>query len=86
MKRSEIKAKIEECFADAMTFHKDGTITAKWGYFYRHDRTPEKYAEKIKEAFPGAFIIDTGDHWHAFVGGAKSGSAQDSYMWVRFKV
>jgi hypothetical protein len=83
--RSEIKAKIaDEC--DAFTFHKDGTITMKWSYFYRFDRTPKKYAEKVKGIFPDATIIDTGDQFHGFVGGSKCGSSQDSYMWVQFKV
>jgi len=83
MERSEIEKMVS---ADTTTFHRDGTITAKWEYFYRFGRTPEKYAEKIERTFPGVEIIDTGDHFHDFVGGAKPGSAKSSYMWVRFKV
>ena len=85
MKRSEIRKVVaENC--NTFTFHKDGTITAKWSYFYRMGHTPEKYAEKIKAIFPTATIVETGDHFHAFVGGAKTGSACDSYMWVHFQV
>lgn len=84
MKRSEVNAKIGS--ADKITFHRDGTITAKWGYYYRHGRTPEYYEARIKSVFPGATVIGSGDHWHEFVGGAKAGSSQDSYMWVKFKI
>jgi hypothetical protein len=31
-------------------------------------------------------IVDSGDHHHSFVGGAPSGSAKDSYVWVKFTV
>jgi len=81
--RSDIENAIS---ADAMTFHKDGNITAKWEYYYRFSKTPEKYAEKIKKALPEAVILDSGDHFHAFVGGSRPGSSQSSYMWVRFKL
>jgi hypothetical protein len=53
-------------------------------YFYRHGRTPESMAEYVKTKLPNAVITGTGDHWHAFVGGAESGSAKDSFMWVTF--
>jgi hypothetical protein len=85
MKRSVIKAAMTgQC--DKITFHKDGTITAKWSYYYRFEKTPEGYVEKIQRMFPNARIIDKGDHMHSFVGGARTGGAQDSYMWVRFEV
>jgi hypothetical protein len=83
MKRSDVK---EAVSANAFTFHKDGTVTAKWGYFYRFEKTPEKYAEYVKAKVPGAKIIEVGDHYHDFVGGAKTGSAKSSYMWVKFMV
>jgi len=72
--------------ADSVGRKKAGTIIAKWGYFYRHGMEPSKLADKVKRLYPGAEIVDTGDHWHAFVGGAKSGSAQDTYMYVEFRL
>jgi hypothetical protein len=30
-------------------------------------------------------IVDSGDHWHEFRGGAKTGGSQDSFMYVEFK-
>jgi hypothetical protein len=47
---------------------------------------PDKLAKLVKSKIPWARIIDTGDHWHAFVGGAKSGTSRDSYMYVKFEI
>jgi hypothetical protein len=65
---------------------KAGTIIAKWGYFYRMERSPEKYAARVKQLYPNAEIVDKGDHWATFRGGAKTGSEQSSYMYVEFKL
>lgn len=54
------------------------------GYFYRHGQSEKDLENHVKSKIPLATILDSGDHWHAFVGGAKSGSAQDSFLWVRF--
>lgn len=86
MKKADKQKIMEQIGADAYTFHKDGTITAKWTYYYRFGNTPSKYAEKVGAAIQNCEIIDTGDHFHGFVGGAKTGGSQDSYMWVRFQV
>ncbi len=80
MKLEELKMKLG---CTVLSVRK-GVYTAKWSYFYRHGRTPEGLAEVVLAKFPNASIIEKGDHWHGFVGGARAGSAQDSYMWVRF--
>ena len=59
-------------------------FVAKWSYFYRHGMTEEALSEKVKRLLPSAIIIESGDHLHGFVGGAKAGSSQDSYMYVEF--
>lgn len=55
-------------------------------YFYRHGTSPQTLVEHVKRNIPNAVIISSGDHWHDFVGSAKSGSAKDSYMFVTFTV
>lgn len=55
-------------------------------YFYRYGATPDKLETFVKEKIPTAVITGSGDHWHAFDGGAPSGSAKDSFMWVTFTV
>jgi len=81
-KRQAIKDKI---FADTLSVRK-GIYTAKWTYFYSHGKTAEYYKKRVQEQLEGAEILEFGDHWHAFCGGAKAGSARDSYFWVTFKL
>jgi len=58
--------------------------TARWQFFYTMDRSAEKYAEKIKELFPTAKIIETTQHNKAFRGGASV--ANSSHFLVRFTI
>ncbi len=55
-------------------------------YFYHSGFDSSKFALKIKEILTQSniphLIIDSGDHWHSFVGGAKSGSNNDSFLYV----
>ena len=53
-------------------------------YFYRHGMTVAQLEKQVKDKFPNALIVESGDHWAAFAGGAKSGSAKDSHMFVKF--
>jgi hypothetical protein len=53
-------------------------------YFYTSGLTPETLIAKVKEKLPNAKIIDSGDHYAKFFGGAPSGSKLDSFMWVTF--
>lgn len=71
---------------DGFKFHKDGTITAWHSYFYGIGMTTEVVADFIREEFPDITVLDSGNHYHKFVGGAKSGSSQDSFIWVKFKI
>ncbi len=53
-------------------------------YFYRNGNTPDRLIDYVKGKIPTAVITGSGDNWHAFVGGAASGSAKDSHFWVTF--
>lgn len=55
-------------------------------YFWGLNSNADKLIAKVKDTIPGAVIVDSGNHFHTFVGSAKSGSAKDSYLWVTFKV
>jgi len=66
-----------------------GTFTIFRSFFYgggKQDQMKLKLIAKAHDAGVKINIIDSGSHWHAFVGGAKSGSAQDSYDYVKFEV
>ena len=62
-----------------------GVFTAKKSYYWGLSNDGSALADKIKSRIPGADIVDYGNHFHDFVGGAKPGSPQDSYYWVKFK-
>lgn len=66
--------------------NKSKFIETGQSYYYTNGLTPEKLENRLKEVFPNATIIESGDHFHSFVGGAESGSAKDSYMYVRFTI
>jgi len=57
---------------------KENLFTAKWGYFYRHGRTAEGYAEKIKTALKGVHIASARDIWNPW--------PKDSYFEVKFRI
>jgi hypothetical protein len=93
MAKTEMNAKtkkeIRALIADKIVFHKDGTFTVMQGYFYRNE-TPKHLAECVVENLENhaikVSIVDTGDHWHEFVGGSPVGSATSSYIWAKFVV
>jgi hypothetical protein len=66
---------------DGCSKHK-GVFTARRGYFYTHGGTAEKFRDKIVEALPGANVIDYGDHYASFRGGASL--SKQSHWWVKF--
>ena len=61
-----------------------GVFTARQGFFYRHGRNEEELAQKIQDRFPNAEIIDMGEVYKAFKGGASV--AKQSHFWVKFKL
>ena len=63
-----------------------GIFTAKKSYYWGVTKSADVYADKVKELIPKAEILECGNHWAPFRGGAKAGGPQDSYFWVKFKV
>ena len=63
---------------------RNGIVTIRRGFFYRHGFTSEMYVEKVKAAFPTAEIVDSGEVWKAFSGGAPI--ARQSHWFVKFRV
>lgn len=60
-----------------------GVYKIKRSYFSGGERLLNSMLERVKK-IDGIIVMDSGDHWHSFVGGAKAGSAQDSYVWITF--
>ena len=57
-------------------------ITIRKGYFYTMGQCTQDLIDKVIKACPNAEIIDSGDYYTAFRGGAKL--AQSSHWFVKF--
>ena len=80
MTMKEVKNKLH---ADSYS-SKGGVFTVRKGYFYRMSRTGETFKNEVSENIPKANIIDYGDHWTSFKGGAPL--AKSSHWYVKFTV
>lgn len=63
---------------------KSGIFTVRKSYFYTHGGTTQKIVNIVKSKIPSAKIIDSGDHWAAFRGGASV--ANQSHWYVKFTI
>ena len=74
--------------ADSIHRQKDGTIIFRRGYFFRHGMTPESFRDgistKLKKAGIDHTVVDYGDHWTPFNGGASL--SRSSHFYVRIAV
>ena len=71
-----------EVHFDTIGKNKAGNYVIRRGYFYRHGNSATEMANRVSEA--GFEVVDSGDHWAAFRGGAST--RQSSHFWVEFKV
>ena len=65
---------------------RQGVYTVKRSYFYGITQSGEVSANRVKELIPSANIVEFGNHFARFRGGAKTGGPQSSYYWVKFTV
>lgn len=77
MKTQDVKIKLATV-ADQVTAHKDGTFTAKRGYFYRHGMTTEKFVEAIKANLPNIQVLEARDSFNPW--------PRDSFFMVKFQI
>jgi hypothetical protein len=84
MNLKEARAKLAEKFK--LSTYSRGVFKVKKSYYWGFTKSGDELIPAVKAIFPDAEILQSGNHFHAFVGGAKSGSAQDSYWWLTFKV
>lgn len=68
---------------DSVSFKK-GVFTVRRSFFYRHGGSSQKLADLVKINLPMATIIDHGEVWKPFNGGASV--AQGSHWFVKFAV
>ena len=61
---------------------KNGVITIRRGFFYSHGGSADKIAARVLTAYPTATIVDSGEVWKPFRGGASV--ANQSHWYVKF--
>ena len=76
--RNEVSEKIR---CDQVTLSK-GVFTARRGFFYRNGRSVQNLIDAVKAEFPEATILDSGEIWRPFRGGASV--AAQSHWFVKF--
>ncbi len=76
---------VEAALGKSVSLRK-GVYTLKQSYYWGVNKSGEHLWEFVKSKIPNAKLEAYGNHQHAFVGAAKSGSKQDSYFWVKFTV
>jgi len=59
--KEQLKDAILCAGADHVTFKRDGTIEAKFSYFYRMGNTPKSVCYKLTRAVPGLKVVDAWD-------------------------
>ena len=72
---------------DKVSKHKD-IFTARFGYFYRHGQSGESTRDKVVKRLTDAgikhTILDYGDYWTPFCGGAPI--EKSSHFYVKFTI
>lgn len=91
MAKQSIKQKLEDTvMCSQISRKRDGTkhFIFRKGYFYTNGSDSAKFAEHVTRRLEAAgiehTIIDNGDHWAAFKGGASV--AKQSHWWVEVAV
>jgi len=70
-------------FVDKVSVNK-GIHKVMLGFFYTHGYTAEKFEEQISIALPNAKIIESGEIWKQFNGGAPI--ERQSHWYVKFTI
>jgi hypothetical protein len=74
-------------YPDAVSKNKDGHIVVRDTFFYKAGRTSEGHTHKVKKALDAAgikhSIVDDGEHWAPFRGGASVAKSSHFYTHVK---
>lgn len=77
------KLDVMKCEIGADTISKrNGVYTARKEFFYTKGKTAADFVKRVTDAYPGAKILDSGEVWKPFKGGATT--ANSSHWFVKF--
>jgi len=69
----------------ASSYSKKGDVfTVRRGFFYTHGKTSQDFVNDVLTAFPEAKVVDSGEVWKPFRGGASVTAS--SHWFVKFTV
>jgi len=80
MKMTKIEMQ-EAIGCDTLSVRK-GVWVARWGFFFTKGATSIQKADRVRNAFPAAKVLEHGELWKAFRGGAPT--SRQSHWWVAF--
>ena len=80
MKLQEIKHLVG---ADTIS-RKENVITIRKSFYYRFERSTQTFVDMVKKYFPQATILDCGENYAPFRGGASI--ANSSHWFVKFQL
>lgn len=78
------KTKIREDMGIDAVSIKGGVVTVRRAFFYTHGKTAANLVASVLAVYPTAQIIDSGESWKPFNGGAPV--SKQSHWWVKFTV
>jgi hypothetical protein len=84
MKLDAIKERLNEHFN--IITETAGVVTAKYSYVFGLSKNGDKERDTVLRIIPTAKIIDYGNHFSPSHHIVQNGSAQDSYIYVKFTV
>lgn len=82
MKNALTTSHVKELLGADTVSRRDGVYTARWEFFYTHGVTAGDKVNVVKKQLPKAAVVDSGEVWKAFRGGAST--AQSSHWYVKF--
>lgn len=72
---------------DTVSAKKTGEIVFRRGYFYRCNNSPEKFLERVayhlKAGGIELTVVEIGDHWAPFRGGASMAKSSHFYVVIK---
>lgn len=75
---------VEFMLSASLISKKANTYTARWSYFYHNGQTASTKVDKVIAVFPNAKILDSGDIFKPFRGGAPI--SKQSHFFVKFEL
>lgn len=79
----QVKKALIGSYFDEVAKRGDGTYIARRAFYYRHGQTVDTFIQYVTKTFPSAVIVDSGEVWKAFKGGAPI--SRQSHWYVEFK-